>query len=781
MNQLIKRKNLIAGLLGLGLFSSSHALWASQALEYGIEWNTSQNMYEVFMKPNATPIPNNSLSGQITIRVPSQVSFTPPPNPSSAVNNVTWTLASSIEAPAENPAFSYYTYSMETTHPNAFNWQADTALKVFEMGGGCITGVQIMDNNDPLNTDNGNINVTNQFTNIGWLDNVSLLSENNYLGNYGAVVDCSQVPTLSASTAGLSVAENSVFTHDFSAAVTNLAEASPVVFSITGGADAAHFKINQYSGELSFDETLVTGGMVDFEAPLDADTDNVYEVTVAASNVKGTAEQTIALTITDVNEQPTLSVSDIIPIEVCKATNTATSFPVAELTAADIDAGTIINYTLSGADMASFSITPDTVSAAPFTSELALTTLPATMGTYHYEIDITASDNGVASDPNVLSDMKSANIELRLGDNTAPSFTSAASFDVLEGSTAVSTLAATDAESNPITYSISGGEDRHLFTLNGTTGELSFNAAPAYQHGGDNTYMIEVEVTDNGNGAICDPLSTTQMIEVNVVPKTQVLNVQALLQGPYNGTDMSDHLRQLNLIPPTEPYTSLANATSSSLCQAKAPTVTTPVLNQGLLAEENNDAIVDWVLLELQDASNTEVASRALLIQKDGDIVTADTGSADIKFYNLPDGDYHVVLQHRNHVPAKSALMMMDSTAPINIDFRDLPSTNTTIAGEPLLDAGAFSALWAGDVNCDHRIIAQGNGNEINLILGNILSASGNTYFNSNYIVNGYLTSDVNMDGRTVFSGQGTELNTIIGNVLLHPSNISHATNFVIQ
>jgi hypothetical protein len=69
-----------------------------------------------------------------------------------------------------------------------------------------------------------------------------------------------------------------------------------VTYSITAGADLADFTINSSTGLLSF----VTPP--DFETPADANLDNVYEVTVAASDGTLVDTQTISVTVTDAVE-----------------------------------------------------------------------------------------------------------------------------------------------------------------------------------------------------------------------------------------------------------------------------------------------------------------------------------------------------------------------------------------------------------------------------------------------------------------------------------------------
>jgi hypothetical protein len=79
----------------------------------------------------------------------------------------------------------------------------------------------------------------------------------------------------------------------------------------------------------------------------------------------------------------------------------------------------------------------------------------------------------------------------------------------------VTTVTATDADlpAQGLTYSISGGVDAAQFTINATTGVLSFSAAPNYESptdsGGNNVYDVIVQVSD---GTLAD----TQAIAVTV-------------------------------------------------------------------------------------------------------------------------------------------------------------------------------------------------------------------------------------------------------------------------
>ncbi|MDK2411068.1 Ig-like domain-containing protein, partial [Aphanizomenon sp. 202] len=98
--------------------------------------------------------------------------------------------------------------------------------------------------------------------------------------------------------------------------------------------------------------------------------------------------------------------------------------------------------------------------------------------------------------------------------NKPPIITSGITFSVLDNTTTVGTVTATDPENQSLTYNLIGGVDQNLFTINATTGALRFKTAPDFKApsdvGKDNVYDIKVQVTDGSN-------LVTQDIAIRVV------------------------------------------------------------------------------------------------------------------------------------------------------------------------------------------------------------------------------------------------------------------------
>ena len=229
------------------------------------------------------------------------------------------------------------------------------------------------------------------------------------------------------------------------------------------------------------------------------------------------------------------------------------------------------------------------------------------------------------------------------------------------------------------------------------------------------------------------------------------LNVRAFLQGPYDGGAgrMRDDLRSAGYLPMTEPYSALGYVQSGSGGERTTANV---------LAVTGDNAVVDWVFLELRDpVDNTQVlATRNALVQRDGDVVDVN-GSPSVTF-DAPPGSYHVCMKHRNHLGVLSlSPVVLSFTATDAVDLTD-PATATfgTAAQQTV---GAVRVMWSGDVNDDRSLKYTGMQNDRDPIL---VAVGGTT---PNNTVAGYRRDDVNMDGTTKYTGSANDRDLLLQNV----------------
>jgi|GEM_PF-4992489 len=218
------------------------------------------------------------------------------------------------------------------------------------------------------------------------------------------------------------------------------------------------------------------------------------------------------------------------------------------------------------------------------------------------------------------------------------------------------------------------------------------------------------------------------------------VNLKAILQGPYNPTSllMNDHLRLQGRIPAKEPYTSLgfAQVNGGGECVKDSLQVFQNVTG--------NNAIVDWVFVQLRNKSNPSqvIATRSGLIQRDGDIVDVD-GVSPLLYSALfvKTDSVFVAIRHRNHLTVRSSAKIgIDVCGTGLYDFSAAQAQayqNQFIASntaQTILPNGTYS-MWRCNVNGDNFI------NLIDVILSKSQSTPNQTGI--------YLGGDVNMDGHT--------------------------------
>lgn len=118
--------------------------------------------------------------------------------------------------------------------------------------------------------------------------------------------------------------------------------------------------------------------------------------------------------------------------------------------------------------------------------------------------------------------------------NQAPVFTSVDAVTVQEKQTEVITLTATDADSPTLTFSIHGGEDAALFTVDINTGVLSFIDAPDFEAAtdanSDGVYLVELSVSDGDGESALKALSIT-VADVNEAPTLVVNSGTSVVAG----------------------------------------------------------------------------------------------------------------------------------------------------------------------------------------------------------------------------------------------------------
>ncbi|NWG29573.1 MAG: polysaccharide deacetylase family protein [Ignavibacteriaceae bacterium] len=177
---------------------------------------------------------------------------------------------------------------------------------------------------------------------------------------------------------------------------------------------------------------------------------------------------------------------------------------------------------------------------------------------------------------------------------------------------------------------------------------------------------------------------------IKLFPKPLLLNLKVFLEGPYIGSGaMAATLNTQGLIPKYQPF---KTAPWNYLGTESAATFPAN--------------FVDWVMIELRSDSATVVSRRAGLLLSDGSVIDTD-GSSPLAFKGLSDGNYYVVVRHRNHLPIMSAnpVTLLKGTS-VSYDF----STSQTQAygTNPMKVLGEnIFGMYSADGNDDGGIYGE--------------------------------------------------------------------------
>lgn len=243
--------------------------------------------------------------------------------------------------------------------------------------------------------------------------------------------------------------------------------------------------------------------------------------------------------------------------------------------------------------------------------------------------------------------------------------------------------------------------------------------------------------------------------ELAPTPASLQLSAKLFLEGPFNSTTlrMNTALRTLtgaNGFPTTEPFT----AAGFTIVNGGGESI-----NASVLATTGDNAVVDWVLVELRDKNNsaTVLRTKAVLLQSDGDIVDVDN-SSPVSFNLAPD-NYFVAVRPRNHLGVMTAASVALSGTPLALDLTT--GAVATFGTNAQKVIGSSRVCWAGNVvrGTPNRLQYTGAGNDRDPILIRVGSTTPNA------VITGYFIEDVNMGGTVSYVGPGNDRDPILVNI----------------
>ncbi|GEM_PF-1073780 len=228
-----------------------------------------------------------------------------------------------------------------------------------------------------------------------------------------------------------------------------------------------------------------------------------------------------------------------------------------------------------------------------------------------------------------------------------------------------------------------------------------------------------VAIGNSAEEAVVDNIRISAEPGGPIAPSSAIIAATTLLEGAYGSSTMNTTIN--GDIPLTQPYNFNGHLGGSA--------TSIPV------------GAVDWVLVELREATSpatannaTKVGSAAGFLMSDGSIKTINgTSDLTISLSGNTGADFYVVVYHRNHLSIMSATAISESDGSYTIDFTK--GQGQAFGTTPMVElATGVYGMVAGDQNADGQVNATD--------LTNWRSQNGGEF---NYASS---TADFNLDGQ---------------------------------
>ena len=267
--------------------------------------------------------------------------------------------------------------------------------------------------------------------------------------------------------------------------------------------------------------------------PSDSDNNNVYVVQVTANDGKGgITNQTINITVDDINEAPTAIVLSNLPTSLEENLNTANRVKVADISIIDDAKGTNV-LSLSGADASVFEIDGNALYLKANTS-LDF----ETKSSYTFSVQVDDSTVGGTPDASATLSIAIANV------NDAPVLTGTKAILIAGTEDTAYTIAASDLLTG---FTDADGDTLSITGLTATNGTLMDNVNGTYSFTPNANFNGSVNLSYNvvdGNGGVTAATQVVTIAAVNDAPVLTAGNLTRKISGnisqPITGISISD-------------------------------------------------------------------------------------------------------------------------------------------------------------------------------------------------------------------------------------------------
>ena len=489
------------------------------------------------------------------------------------------------------------------------------------------------------------------------------------------------------------VAENTAAGENIGSPVSATDDDGDTLSYSLSGTDASSFSIDSTIGQLK------TGAALNFEDK------SSYTFTITVSDGTFTDTITVTINVTDANDAPIFTDGESISRSV--AENTATGNNIGSVIAATDADNDTLTYSLGGTDAGVFGIVSttgqlqtsaalDSETKSSYSVTVSVSDVRGGTDSITVTINVTDVSEGTTT-TRTVTENTAANTNIGSeGTNNAPVFadgtttTRTVAENTAANTNIGSAVSATDADSDTLTYTLSG-TDASSFSIVSTSGQLQTSAALDYET--KSSYSVTVSVSD-GNGG-------TDSITVTI-----------------NVTDVSDG---------TTTTRSVTDVTETS---NNAPMFTDGSSTTRTVAENT--------------AANTNIGSAVSATDADNDTLTYTLGGTDAALFSIVSTSGQLQTSAALDSETKSSYSVTVSvsdvrggtdsiTVTINVTdvseganiapvFTDGTSTTRTVAENTAANTNIGSAVSATDTDNDTLTYSLGG---TDAALFSIVSTSG--------------------------------------------------------
>ena len=241
----------------------------------------------------------------------------------------------------------------------------------------------------------------------------------------------------------------------------------------------------------------------------------------------GTVAATMTIHVTAINDSPKITSNGGGANAAINVGENQTAVTTVTSTDADTPTQSLTYSKTGGPDAAKFSITNSGVLRFVAAPDFENPTDADFNNTYLVQVTVNDGSGGTT--------LQNLTVTVTAANDNNPIFTSVATVNVVENSTAVVTVAASDADlpKPAVTFSITGGADQSRFSI-ASSGVLRFVTAPDFENptdsNSDNVYLIRV-MADDGSGG-----TNTQDLSIRVINQLDGTNENDAFVLTYSAT-----------------------------------------------------------------------------------------------------------------------------------------------------------------------------------------------------------------------------------------------------